>query len=89
MVDLETPKSETYTEMVKNTLGNVSINLNRTNMKKWSKFTLIMIIFYLIGSLIIYSISMNNFFFEIMETPLAKLFGTSPGPDFRKVADPV
>lgn len=48
-----------------------------------------MIIFYLIGSLIIYSISMNNFFFDILEEPLAKLFDTNPGPDFRKVADPV
>ena len=64
--------------MVKNTLGN-----------SWSKFTLIMIIFYLIGSLIIYSISMNNFFFEILEEPLAKLFGTQPGADFRKIANPI
>ena len=48
-----------------------------------------MIIFYLIGSLIIYCISMNDFFFAILEEPLAKLFNTEPGPEFRKIADPI
>jgi hypothetical protein len=48
-----------------------------------------MIIFYLIGSLIIYTISMNDFFFEILEEPLADFFDTKPGPDFRKIADPI
>lgn len=32
---------------------------------------------------------MNNFFFEILEKPLANLFGQEPGPDFRKIADPI
>ena len=50
---------------------------------------MIMIIFYLIGSLIIYTISMNDFFFEIMEEPLASFFGKKTGPDFRKIADPI
>lgn len=48
-----------------------------------------MIIFYLIGSLIIYSITMNDFFFQIMEEPLANLFHTKSGSDFRKIADPI
>lgn len=32
---------------------------------------------------------MNDFFFEIMEEPLASFFGQKPGPDFRKIADPI
>ena len=48
-----------------------------------------MIVFYIVGSLIVYTITMNTFFFSIFEEPLADLFKVKPGLEFRKIADPV
>lgn len=75
--------------MVKNVLG-----------PNWSKFTLAMVIFYSSGCLIIYSITsnsilsllinlVNDFFFEILETPLMNLFNYTDKQSFRKIADPI
>ena len=64
--------------------------------KKWGKFTLIMIVSYLIGCLIIYTITskapltlVNKFFFEVFGEGLAKLCNTQYDDHFKRIANPV